>query len=50
MERLARLFVGIGFIWVAIMLVWAFAAGVDQPYAWFTWAADSSGYAWMQPV
>jgi hypothetical protein len=50
MERLARLFVGIGFLWVAIMLVWAFAAGMDQPYAWFKWAADSSGYGWMQPV
>jgi hypothetical protein len=50
MERLARLFVGIGFIWVAIVIVWALAAGVDQPYAWYKWAADSSGYAWMQPV
>jgi hypothetical protein len=50
MERLARLFVGIGFVWVAILLVWAFAAGVDQPYAWFKWAVEGTGYGWMQPV
>jgi hypothetical protein len=47
MERLGRLFVGIGFLWVALILVWAFAAGVDQPYAWFKWANDGLGYAWM---
>jgi hypothetical protein len=50
MERLARLFVGIGFVWVAIILLWGLLAGVDQPFAWFTWAADSSGYVWMRPV
>jgi hypothetical protein len=50
MERLARLFVGIGFLWVAIMLVWAFAAGVDQPYAWFKWTFEHPGYEWMEPV
>jgi hypothetical protein len=50
MERLARLFVGIGFLWVAIMLVWAFAAGVDQPSAWFKWAVEGTGYGWMQAV
>jgi hypothetical protein len=50
MERLARLFVGIGFLWVAIILVWAFAAGVDQPYAWYKWAADTPGYGWLEPV
>jgi hypothetical protein len=50
MERLARLFVGIGFVWVAIMLLWGLMAGVDQPYAWFKWAADSSGYIWMRPT
>jgi hypothetical protein len=50
MERLGRLFVGIGFLWMAIIIVWALAAGVDQPHAWFRWAVDSSGYTWMQPV
>jgi hypothetical protein len=50
MERLARLFVGIGFVWVAIIIVWALAAGVDQPYAWFKWAAEGTGYAWMRPT
>ncbi len=50
MERLARLFVGIGFVWVALILLWAIAAGVEQPYAWFTWAADGTGYAWMRPT
>jgi hypothetical protein len=50
MESLARLFVGIGFLWMAIILVWAFAAGVDQPYAWFQWAAEGLGYGWMYPA
>jgi hypothetical protein len=50
MEGLARLFVGIGFLVVAIILVWGLAAGFDQPYAWFKWAADSTGWPWMQPV
>jgi len=50
MEGLARLFVGIGFLWVAFILVWGLAAGVDQPYIWFKWAADFSGWGWMRPV
>ncbi len=50
MERLGRLFVGIGFLWAALILVWAFAAGVDQPYVWFKWANDGLGYAWMNPT
>jgi hypothetical protein len=50
MEALARLFVGIGFLVVAIILVWGLAAGFDQPYAWFKWAADSTGWPWMWPV
>jgi hypothetical protein len=48
MEGLARLFVGIGFLWVAIILVWGLAAGVDQPYTWYKWARDSSGWGWME--
>ncbi len=50
MERLARLFVGIGFVWVAMIVLWAVAAGVDQPYAWFKWANEGLGYAWMYPT
>ncbi|MBI4013371.1 MAG: hypothetical protein HY359_13715 [Candidatus Rokubacteria bacterium] len=50
METLGRLFVGIGFLWVAIILLWAFAAGVDQPYAWFKWANEGLGYGWMNPT
>jgi hypothetical protein len=50
MESLGRWFVGIAFLWVAIVLLWGLAAGVDQPYAWFKWAKDSSGYGWMNPV
>ncbi len=50
MENLARLFVGIGFLWVAIILVWGLAAGVDQPYIWFKWAAESTGWPWMRPL
>ncbi len=50
MERLARLFVGIGFLWVAIILVWGLLAGLDQPYAWYQWARDSSGWGWMEPT
>ena len=50
MESLGRLFVGIGFLWMAIVLLWAFAAGVDQPYAWFKWANDGLGYGWMNPT
>lgn len=47
MEGLARLFVGIGFLWVAIVLVWGLAAGIDQPYEWYRWAVEKSGWGWM---
>ena len=50
MERLGRLFVGIGFLWVAIILLWALAAGVEQPYAWFKWANEGLGTGWMYPT
>jgi hypothetical protein len=50
MERLARLCVGIGFLWAAIILIWGLAAGIDQPYAWYKWARDSSGWGWMEPT
>src|SRR5262245_59906065 len=50
MENLGRWFVGIAFLWVAIILLWGLTAGVDQPYAWFKWAKDGLGYAWMNPV
>jgi hypothetical protein len=49
-ERLARLCVGIGFIWVSLIVLWAIAAGVEQPYAWFKWAHEGLGYAWMYPT
>jgi hypothetical protein len=50
MEGLARLFVGIGFLWVALILVWGLAAGIDQPYLWYRWAADSTGWPWLRIV
>jgi hypothetical protein len=50
MESLGRWFVGIGFLWMVVILLWALTAGVDQPYAWFKWAKDGLGYAWMNPT
>ncbi|HEV8674138.1 MAG TPA: hypothetical protein VGX21_08830 [Methylomirabilota bacterium] len=50
MERLARLFVGIGFLWVALVLVWSVLAGFEEPYIWFKWASDSLQWAWLYPT
>jgi hypothetical protein len=47
MERIARLFVGIGFLWVALILVWAMLAGFEQPYIWFKWANEGLKQEWF---
>ncbi len=50
MEGIARLFVGIGFLWIAIVLIVGLAGGFDKPYGWFKLLEDTSGWNWTRPV
>jgi len=51
-ERLARLFVGIGFLWMAFILIVALLAGFDKPTAWLgllsaAWENQSPWYVYL---
>ncbi|MBI3456030.1 MAG: hypothetical protein HY002_09630 [Candidatus Rokubacteria bacterium] len=50
MERLARLFVGIGFLWMALVLAVALLGGLDTPSTYFKLLVDVTGFGWLHPV
>jgi len=42
-EAIGRLFVGVGFLWVAIVLVVGLLGGLDKPSAWTALLAQAAG-------
>jgi hypothetical protein len=48
LESIARLFVGIGFLWIAIVLIIGIAGGFDKPSAWTKVLVEASGGTWIR--
>jgi hypothetical protein len=43
-EAIGRWFVGIGFLWVVVVLVVGLLGGLDKPWGWVGFLADVSGW------
>jgi hypothetical protein len=43
-EAIGRLFVGVGFVWAAIVLIVGLFGGLDKPSSWVGFLADVSGF------
>ncbi|HEV8311299.1 MAG TPA: hypothetical protein VGW35_26870 [Methylomirabilota bacterium] len=49
-EGLARLFIGVGFVWVVIVLAVGLLGGFDKPSAYWKFLTEATGAGWLPHV